>query len=88
MTARPWTATAFSALTSTATLAHVEKAHRKLARQPHPRPLNADPEAIDQFRRITEAYEYLPAGAGVIKTRDHQNIAGGRTLCRRCTAAR
>jgi curved DNA-binding protein CbpA len=46
--------------TSTATLAHVEKAHRKLARQPHP----------------------------LIKTRDHQNIAGGKTLCRRCTAAR
>ena len=39
MTARPRTATAFSALTSTATLAHVEKAHRKLARQPHSRPL-------------------------------------------------
>ena len=47
-------------LTSDATLADVKKAYRKLARQHHP-DRNADPGAIDRFRRITEAYEYLSA---------------------------
>jgi hypothetical protein len=46
-------------LTSDATLAEVKKAYRKLARQHHPDRNNADPGAIDRFRRITEAYEYL-----------------------------
>ena len=48
-------------LTSEATLADVKKAYRKLARQHHPDRNNADPRAIDRFRRITEAYEYLSA---------------------------
>src|SRR5580700_12234975 len=46
-------------LTSDGTLADVKKAYRKLARQHHPDRNNADPGAIDRFRRITEAYEYL-----------------------------
>src|SRR5260370_37929616 len=37
------------------------KASVKLARQPRPDRNNADPGAIDRFRRITEAYEYLSA---------------------------
>ncbi|HEV2255971.1 MAG TPA: J domain-containing protein [Streptosporangiaceae bacterium] len=48
-------------LTSDATLADVKKAYRKLARQHHPDRNHADPGAIDRFRRITEAYEYLSA---------------------------
>jgi curved DNA-binding protein CbpA len=44
-----------------ATLADVKRAYRKLARQHHPDRNNADPGAIDRFRRITEAYEYLSA---------------------------
>jgi hypothetical protein len=48
-------------LPSDATLADVKKAYRKLARQHHPDRNNADPRAIDRFRRITEAYEYLSA---------------------------
>jgi len=48
-------------LTSDATLADVKKAYRELARQHHPDRNNADPGAIDRFRRITEAYEYLSA---------------------------
>jgi hypothetical protein len=48
-------------LTSNATLADVKKAYRKLARQHHPDRNNADPGAINRFRRITEAYEYLSA---------------------------
>jgi curved DNA-binding protein CbpA len=48
-------------LTSEASLADVKKAYRKLARQHHPDRNNADPGAIDRFRRITEAYEYLSA---------------------------
>src|SRR5579872_2126624 len=48
-------------LTPDATLADVKKAYRKLARQHHPDRNNADPGAIDRFRRITEAYEYLSA---------------------------
>jgi hypothetical protein len=48
-------------LTSDATLADVKKAYRKLARQHHPDRNNTDPGAIDRFRRITEAYEYLSA---------------------------
>jgi len=48
-------------LTPDATLAEVKKAYRKLARQHHPDRNNADPGAIDRFRRITEAYEYLSA---------------------------
>jgi hypothetical protein len=48
-------------LTSDATLADVKNAYRNLARQHHPDRNNADPGAIDRFRRITEAYEYLSA---------------------------
>jgi hypothetical protein len=48
-------------LTPDATLADVKKAYRRLARQHHPDRNNADPRAIDRFRRITEAYEYLSA---------------------------
>jgi DnaJ domain len=48
-------------LTSDATLADVKQAYRKLARQHHPDRNNADPGAIDRFRRITDAYEYLSA---------------------------
>ena len=48
-------------LTSDATLADVKKAYRKLARHYHPDRNNADPGAIDRFRRITEAYEHLSA---------------------------
>jgi hypothetical protein len=48
-------------LTPDATLADVKKAYRTLARQHHPDRNNADPRAIDRFRRITEAYEYLSA---------------------------
>ena len=48
-------------LRSDATLADVKKAYRKLARQHHPDHNNADPRAIDRFRRITKAYEYLSA---------------------------
>ena len=48
-------------LTSDATLADVKKAYRKLARQHHPDRNHADPGAVDRFRRITEAYEYLSA---------------------------
>ena len=48
-------------LTSDANLADVKKAYRKLARQHHPDRNTADPGAIDRFRRITEAYEYLSA---------------------------
>jgi hypothetical protein len=48
-------------LTSDATLADVKKAYRKLARQHHPDRNNADPGAVDRFRRITEAYEHLSA---------------------------
>jgi DnaJ-class molecular chaperone len=57
-------------LTSDATLADVKKAYRKLARQHHPDRTNADPGAIDRFRRITEAYEYLSAH---LKDNDHGN---------------
>jgi DnaJ domain len=57
-------------LTSDATLADVKKAYRKLARQAHPDRNNADPGAIDQFRRITEAYEYLSAR---LKDNAHRN---------------
>jgi len=46
-------------LNSDATLADVKKAYRKLARQHHPDRNDADPGAIDRFRRITEACEYL-----------------------------
>jgi hypothetical protein len=46
-------------LTSDAILADVKKAYRKLARQHHRD--RTDPGAIDRFRRITEAYEYLSA---------------------------
>ena len=48
-------------LTSDATPADVKKAYRKLARQHHPDRNNADAGAIDRFRRITGAYEYLAA---------------------------
>jgi DnaJ-class molecular chaperone len=48
-------------LTSDATLADVKKAYRKFARQHYPDRNNADHEAIDRFRRITKAYEYLSA---------------------------
>ena len=48
-------------LISDATLADVKNAYRKLTRQHHPDRTNADPGAIDRFRRITEAYEYLSA---------------------------
>ena len=48
-------------LTSDDTLADVKKAYRTLARQHHPDRNNADPGAIDLFRRITEACEYLSA---------------------------
>jgi curved DNA-binding protein CbpA len=48
-------------LTSDATLTDVKNAYRKLARQHHPDRNNAEPGAIDRFRRITEAYEYLSA---------------------------
>jgi curved DNA-binding protein CbpA len=48
-------------LTSDATLADVKKAYRKLARQHHPDRNNADSGAIDRFRRITEACDYLSA---------------------------
>src|ERR1700750_3505885 len=48
-------------LTSDATLADVKNAYRKLARQHHPDRNNADPGAIDRFRRITAAYEHLSA---------------------------
>jgi molecular chaperone DnaJ len=48
-------------LTSDATLADVKKAYRRLARQHHHDRNNADPGAIDRFRRITQAYEYLSA---------------------------
>jgi len=41
--------------------ADIKKAYRQLARQHHPDRNNADPGAIDRFRRITEAYEYLSA---------------------------
>src|SRR5215468_10112173 len=51
-------------LRSDATLADVKKAYRKLARQHHPDRNNADPGAIDRFRRITEAYEYLSPPEG------------------------
>jgi hypothetical protein len=39
-------------LTSDATLADVKKAYRKLARQHHPDRNDADPGAIDRFRRL------------------------------------
>jgi len=58
-------------LTSDATLADVKKAYRKLARQHHPDRNNADPGAIDRFRRITEAYEYLSA-----HLKDNANASG------------
>jgi DnaJ-class molecular chaperone len=48
-------------LTSDATLADVKNAYRKLARQHHPDRNNTEPGAIDRFRRITEACEYLSA---------------------------
>ena len=48
-------------LTPDATPADVKKAYRQLARQHHPDRNNADPGAIDRFRRITEDYEYLSA---------------------------
>lgn len=57
-------------LTSDATLADVKKAYRKLARQHHPDRNNADPGAIDRFRRITEAYEYL---SGHLRDNAHGN---------------
>jgi molecular chaperone DnaJ len=57
-------------LTSDATLADVKKAYRKLARQHHPDRNNADRGAIDRFRRITEAYEYLTAR---LKDNAHRN---------------
>ena len=57
-------------LTSSATLADVKKAYRKLARQHHPDRNNADPGAINRFRRITEAYEYLSAH---VKDNAHRN---------------
>jgi hypothetical protein len=43
----------FLGLTSDATLADVKRAYRQLARQHHPDRNNADPGAIDRFRRIT-----------------------------------
>ena len=61
-------------LTSDATLADVKKAYRKLARQHHPDRTNADPGAIDRFRRITEAYEYLSAH---LKDNAHGNATAG-----------
>jgi curved DNA-binding protein CbpA len=61
MTASTAEAYGILGLTSDATLADVKKAYRKLARQHHPDRSNADPGAIDRFRRITEAYEYLSA---------------------------
>jgi hypothetical protein len=61
MTASTAEACGILGLTSDATLADVKKAYRKLARQHHPDRNNADPGAIDRFRRITEAYEYLSA---------------------------
>ena len=61
MTASTAEAYGILGLTSDATLADVKKAYRKLARQHHPDRNNADPGAIDRFRRITEAYEYLSA---------------------------
>jgi DnaJ-class molecular chaperone len=61
MTASTAEAYGILGLTSDATLADVKKAYRKLARQHHPDRNNADPRAIDRFRRITEAYEYLSA---------------------------
>jgi hypothetical protein len=61
MTASTVEAYGILGLTSDATLADVKKAYRKLARQHHPDRNNADPGAIDRFRRITEAYEYLSA---------------------------
>ncbi len=60
-------------LRSDATLADVKKAYRKLARQHHPDRNNADPGAIDRFRRITEAYEYLSA---YLKDNAHGNGHG------------
>ena len=61
MTASTAEAYGILGLTSDATLADVKKAYRKLARQHHPDRNNADPGAIDRFRRITDAYEYLSA---------------------------
>jgi DnaJ domain len=61
MTASTAEAYGILGLTPGATLADVKKAYRKLARQHHPDRNNADPRAIDRFRRITEAYEYLSA---------------------------
>jgi len=61
MTASTAEAYGILGLTSDATLADVKKAYRKLARQHHPDRNDADPGAIDRFRRITEAYEYLSA---------------------------
>ena len=61
MTASTAEAYGILGLTSDATLADVKKAYRKLTRQHHPDHNNADPGAIDRFRRITEAYEYLSA---------------------------
>ena len=61
MTASTAEAYGILGLTSDATLADVKKAYRELARQHHPDRNNADPGAIDRFRRITEAYEYLSA---------------------------
>ncbi|HEV2452228.1 MAG TPA: J domain-containing protein [Streptosporangiaceae bacterium] len=57
-------------LTPDATLADIKKAYRTLARQHHPDRNNADPGAIDRFRRITEAYEYLSAH---LKDNAHDN---------------
>ena len=61
MTASTAEAYGILGLTSDATLADVKNAYRKLARQHHPDRNNANPGAIDRFRRITEAYEYLSA---------------------------
>jgi len=57
----PRTTTASSAWHQTPPLADVKNAYHRLARQHHPDRNNADPRAIDRFRRITEAYEYLSA---------------------------
>ena len=46
-------------LTQAATTGQIKKAYRKLARQHHPDMNNGDPEAAEQFRLITEAYDTL-----------------------------
>ena len=73
MTTRTADHYAILGLTSDATLADVKKAYRRLARLHHPDRNNADPGAIDRFRRITEAYEYLSAH---LKDNAHGNGQG------------